>query len=178
MVNEVRTKSSVLVEITCTYLLNEALYLHVSHWGLQMHMKKASAIVWDTVHNEIRPCGSFTACLLECSCVQFEVKVKWLQRPVAWPSLLQEENEMWGHNMVASKFVTWSNKDINQVVPHPFTLDFWCDVGHVTKKLDYFVGLSVYCWWLCLCVRVGRRAAAFSGVELLLPSLSSEPAVP
>jgi hypothetical protein len=46
MGNEVRTMSSVPVEITCTYLLNEAVYLHVSHRGYQMNMKNASAIVW------------------------------------------------------------------------------------------------------------------------------------
>jgi hypothetical protein len=46
MVNEVRTVSSVPVEITRTYLLNEAVYLHVSHRGYRMHVKNASAIVW------------------------------------------------------------------------------------------------------------------------------------
>jgi hypothetical protein len=50
MVNEVGTNSSMLVEITCTYLLNE---------GFRMHMKNASAIVWDTVDDRIRLYGSY-----------------------------------------------------------------------------------------------------------------------
>jgi hypothetical protein len=59
MVNEVRTKSLVLVEITCTYLLNEALYLLVLHRGFQMHMKNAGAIFWVTVDDKIGSYGSY-----------------------------------------------------------------------------------------------------------------------
>jgi hypothetical protein len=101
------------------------------------------------------------------------VKLKWLQGLVAWPSWLQEENDMWGHNSVVLKFETWSSKkDINRFFFFPsLTLKFWCDVGHVTKKSGYFVGLSV-CIIVdgCVCVfQCVWRAAAFSGAELLLP---------
>jgi hypothetical protein len=60
MVNEVRTKTSVLAEITCTYLLNKAVYLLALHKGFWMRMKNASAIVRDTVYDKIISGGSYS----------------------------------------------------------------------------------------------------------------------
>jgi hypothetical protein len=59
-VNEVRIKTLMLVEISCTNLSNETMYLHVLHKGFLMHVKSTSAIVWDTVDDQISSCGNYS----------------------------------------------------------------------------------------------------------------------